>query len=240
MAAQIVVDIETLERSPQQWELDELKAKWTSKQETFEEAQARIRREYVKKETRDRHISEWHEKQEASLAGELKEFKDKYKFTPFGAKLLCAGVGCINTVTGIGLIESFASDNPKEVCQFLGDYLDGYRGHEKKQIVGFNIKRFDWPIINFHFHTENVDMSWTPGKWDIIDLCDTLPGYSLKKLVRYFNLPVEFDGVDGSKVAELWEADKTNNTRKVRDYCEQDVKATGLLFHALSRCNRLG
>lgn len=109
--------------------------------------------------------------------------------------------------------------------------------HGPTRISGYNIKRFDLPILAPYF-AGSVCAALPPfGRYDVIDLMDYVAGFgrfvSLERACNAYR--IETSESDGSMVAG-WYAD--GQLAKIESYCVEDVTATRRLYRALSRVHK--
>lgn len=205
--AKIVIDIETLGLPPS----EEEKA----------EKRAELAEEYKKEETIEKHLESW--------------IKNKYHFSTEGAQLLCAGMALLDSKDEIASIESFASDDPGAVCNFINGFITEC-APSRVQYIGYNLDRFDIPIITSWFARIGIELVVKIGLFDTIDLSEyPIKGGSLKRKCKTLRVDVRDDSTNGSMVAALWEQDKKEGTNKVREYCELDVERTAGLYKRLRK-----
>lgn len=131
-------------------------------------------------------------------------------------------------------IAGLASDDSTEVARFFCDYVSEF---SEFKLVGFNINRFDLPIMARWMSVANVSFKKRLGKWDAIDMCVyPLNGQgTMKEIAHAFSLELmEEDGqeVDGSFVSQWHEAGDWDTILR---YNKHDVLIEGQLYNHLGR-----
>lgn len=120
----------------------------------------------------------------------------------------------------------FFNTDEKKLMEDVGEFLLGIG---KKQLSGFNIKNFDIPQLLYRFIKYNIStQSVFPfNKNKILDIRDIVTFFSFNEkgtLVEYlkeFGLEGKYNGLDGSKVQELWDKKDYDTIKK---YSEKDAK----------------
>jgi len=160
-------------------------------------------------------------------------------YAEFG-RIICISVGRMQA--GQFRIHSFSGGHEKLVLEQFVNYLRK-NANKRSLLCAHNGKEFDFPyiarrmLVNRIVLPELLDLA---GKkpWEIMHL-DTLELWkfgdykhytSLETLSHLFGLPSPKQETDGSKIADLWW--KSQDIRKIRAYCEQDV----LTVFNLMRC----
>jgi 3'-5' exonuclease len=128
----------------------------------------------------------------------------------------------------------------KDEAGVLWAFSDFMRKNEP-DIVTFNGRSFDMPVILQRSLRHGVPMAWFYGRGDYryrysvaghLDLCDLLAEHgaaryvSLDAAARLVGLPGKV-GVDGSQVEGLWHAGQIET---LKNYCLCDVAQTAFLF----------
>lgn len=127
----------------------------------------------------------------------------------------------------------------KDEKGMLEDF-SAFMGKHHPDVVTYNGRSFDLPVIALRSLRHGVPMSWyysgrTRNRYSEeghIDLCDSLSDHgaarsmSLDAIARLIGLPGKV-GVDGSQVEGLWNAGHLDSIKK---YCLADVVQTALLF----------
>lgn len=226
------LDIETLER-PIPEGLRAAKAK-----EFREKAEAA----YKKQETIDAHAVE-----------DFEKWKERWKFTRRGSKVLCVGLGMVDLeMPGLrhGEFQCVCSEDEEVACHRAHDFLVKYN---PQKIVTANGYAFDLPIMMAAFARHDLGMPAPFGKWDFWDLFkDPWEKYangceSLESLAEIYGvdfpeeaLPVaDYSDPDGSMVAEMWERDKEDGKGRVCNYCLRDVWVTAEITAKIARFVRM-
>jgi len=119
--------------------------------------------------------------------------------------------------------------------------FSAYVGRHRPQLVTYNGRTFDLPVLAFRSLHHGVPMPWYYQERGMryrfsedghIDLCDWLADHgatrpiSLDALARLIGLPGKV-GVDGSQIEGLYNAGKVE---VIQNYCLADVAQTALLF----------
>ena len=189
-------------------------------EEAIAEKRLALSQEYKKDETIEAHLLAW---------------KDKFKFKPEGAKPIAIGMQIIGhkaTSEPMGI----QSDDESEIARFFVETIDTFSG---SKIVGYNILGYDLPLICRSLFKSDLKLNYRIGKWAKIDLMqepfgrgfDQTGGF--KRLCRTYG--VKLSGQDGSMVDALWAEDQENGTKKVLEYCLDDVRGCGELFMKFQR-----
>lgn len=127
----------------------------------------------------------------------------------------------------------------KDEKEMLEDF-SSFVGRWTPQLVTYNGRSFDLPVIALRSLRHGVPMSWyyqgrlrhRYNEEGHLDLCDMLSDHgaaralSLDAVARLVGLPGKV-GVDGSQVEGLWKAGKLD---AIKAYCLADVAQTALLF----------
>jgi hypothetical protein len=203
--ADVVIDIETVLVPPTPEEIQEFKDAWKPKGNA------------TKPETIEA------QRVEAFAAADRGEI-DGREFSLAGKRMICAAAGTVSkTSRSVIALESWASDDLKDITTGLVDYLDKF---DTYNLIGWNHRTFDLPEIAKSFYRTGVAPRSKPGKWGIIDLCAfPFERKGLKATAKGFGL--ELMDVDGSDVAQLY-ADRQWD--KIREYNEHDVRLTGTIY----------
>lgn len=153
---------------------------------------------------------------------------DKYKFRIDGCRPISAALGIIHNKDVSG-IESKFSEDSSDIAPFIANYLNEVGDFE---LVGFNLKRFDLPIIAKATSLADVEWKVKLGKWTIKDLCEWPLNntYKLKDACLAFG--IDIPEVNGEQVEEMFNSGKH---KEIEHYNREDVRITGELFIALSR-----
>jgi len=136
-----------------------------------------------------------------------------------------------------GMVDSDEAELVKGFFQYLGKHLP--------RLVSFNGRTFDMPVLKYRGMVHGVSAPRLYGagdKWNSYtqrysldwhcDLLETLSDFGASARVRLnevcsaLGFPGKF-GVDGGKVAEMYDAGKV---KEIRDYCETDVLNTYLVY----------
>lgn len=129
----------------------------------------------------------------------------------------------------------------KQLLQGFFAYLDRYR----PRLVSFNGRGFDLPVLKYRAMVHGIPSSALHKlgtKWDSYksrysddwhcDLIEVLSDFGasarvkLNEVCSVMGFPGKF-GVDGSKVADMFDA---GQVKDIRDYCETDVLNTYLVY----------
>ena len=131
--------------------------------------------------------------------------------------------------------------NEKELVAGFFQFFD----HHKPRLVSFNGRTFDLPVLKYRamkFGLSATYLHSAGDKWNSYtsrysadwhcDLLEVLSDYGASARIRLneacavMGFPGKF-GVDGSKVAEMFDAGRIG---EIRDYCETDVLNTYLVY----------
>lgn len=119
--------------------------------------------------------------------------------------------------------------------------LHAFVGRYRPELVTYNGRTFDLPVLAFRSLHHGIPMSWYYQDRNLryrysedghIDLCDWLADHgatrsvSLDALARLIGLPGKV-GVDGSQIEGLFSAGKID---VIQNYCLADVAQTALVF----------
>ena len=129
-------------------------------------------------------------------------------------------------------------------AQLLNGFFQ-YFERIKPRLVSFNGRGFDLPVLKYRAMVHGIASPWlhqAGDKWNSYqsrysadwhcDLMEVLSEYGasarvkLNEVCSIMGFPGKF-GVDGSKVAEMFDAGKIP---EIRDYCETDVLNTYLVY----------
>jgi hypothetical protein len=127
----------------------------------------------------------------------------------------------------------------KDEREMLEDF-SAFVGRWQPQLVTYNGRSFDLPVIALRSLRHGVPMSWyyqgrlrhRYSEEGHLDLCDMLSDHgaarsmSLDAIARLIGLPGKV-GVDGSQVEGMWRAGQLDS---IKSYCLADVAQTALLF----------
>lgn len=159
------------------------------------------------------------------------KLKEKFWTQAEGSKPIAIGFAVIDRGEGI-LVKPFGkqSDDETDLSEFVMSTLAEYL---PRKLLGYNSEHFDLPVLEHMLRNSGLIYAKGVGRWDHIDLIKNIPQFfggnrALK------NSPVsaaalygiKYSGTSGGDVKELWEADKKNGTKKVLEYCLDDVNVT--------------
>lgn len=127
----------------------------------------------------------------------------------------------------------------KDEKEMLEDF-SAFVGKWQPQLVTYNGRSFDLPVIALRSLRHGVTMGWyyqgrlrhRYSEEGHLDLCDMLSDHgaarsmSLDAVARLIGLPGKV-GVDGSQVEGMWRAGQIES---IKSYCLADVAQTALLF----------
>ena len=153
------------------------------------------------------------------------------------AKVVCISFGYIKTEKGIPhlRIKSIYSDDEKELLEkFIDTVCQMQAKNNKWCFTGHNIKEFDIPFICRRILINNISIPdcfnfQAMKPWDV-PVLDTLHLWrfgdykhytSLKLLAATLGVPSPKDDIDGSKVGEVYWAEK--DLQRIALYCQKDV-----------------
>lgn len=220
----VFIDIETVS---QKKEFDDLSASmknlWTHK------AKSIIRYQDV----------EWSDK----LAQVL--YREKAAIYAEFGKIVCISIGMFYKHKGVVELfkKSFYGHTEKEILEdFLLLIKKKFNDSNRFYFCGHNLREFDIPFICRRSLVHGLSLPSTlqiSGKkaWQLHHFIDTLQLWkfgdykhftSLSLMCELFGIKSPKEGMDGSKVGETYYLEE--NVDKIRDYCEQDVKAVAYLF----------
>lgn len=149
-------------------------------------------------------------------------------FAEFG-KIVCVSMGYVQNEKIV--LKSFCSDDEKQILSNVAMNID-----KASSLVAHNGKDFDYPWLCRRMITHGVPLPallqiQNLKPWEI-RLEDTVDMWkfgqfshkaSLALMCSLFGLPSPKDGMDGSKVAEVFYVEK--DYQKIASYCEGDVAA---------------
>lgn len=138
-------------------------------------------------------------------------------------------------------VKAFASENEKELLLEFKDLLNNKYKNKELYLCAHNGKEFDFPYICRRLICNNIPLPEVldiSGKkpWEVKHL-DTLEMWkfgdrknytSLELLAALFDIDSSKDGIDGSKVNQVYYLDKDLN--KIAEYCKADVVVTANLY----------
>jgi predicted PolB exonuclease-like 3'-5' exonuclease len=128
----------------------------------------------------------------------------------------------------------------KEEKEILADF-NRFMGKHRPQLVTFNGRRFDMPVIVLRSLVHGLSMKWYFASKEYrtrydpnrhIDLCDRLSEHgagrfpSLGDMAEAIGLPGKL-GMDGSDVLGVW---KEGDMERIHTYCLMDVVQTGFVL----------
>ena len=112
--------------------------------------------------------------------------------------------------------------------------------HLTPRMVTFNGGSFDLPVLRYRAMIHGISAPGLDDRSyfhrytdDNVDLCDVLSSFShggkakLDELSRIMGLPGKPDGIDGSRVEEVFNAGRI---QEIADYCQSDVLNTYRLW----------
>lgn len=165
----------------------------------------------------------------------VEKFKEKWWLQPEGSKPICIGFGVIDLETRtVENLQGHQTDNEGELAEYIFDTLSDL---QPTHLVGYNSENFDMPILEASLATSEKFLAAPIGKWGHIDLAARMP--------KWFNLyrplkgspisactlyGVKHSGGSGEDVMVMFAEDQKNKTKKVLEYCLEDVRATGEIF----------
>lgn len=159
-------------------------------------------------------------------------------YAEFG-KIICISAGFIHK--NILHIKSFYGDEEKEVLLTFKKSLEKFARNRNALLCAHNGKEFDFPYLCRRMLINGIKLPQLlqiQGKkpWEV-PLLDTLELWrfgdykhytSLDLLCEVFNIPTPKDGIDGSRVGQIyWEEE---NLHRIVKYCEADVVALTQLY----------
>jgi len=204
MSVPIVLDIETIARPASQGELEHWRKRWTPPANY---------------------------KDPVKIDAKRKEDEEKWlykrQFTAAGARMISCAVCVVEEE--IAHAEAVSSDDICDICSWLRDYLGEF--HDYK-LITYKGRTFDLPIVARSLADANVRLKKPVGKWGVVDLYE-YPFYrtgGLKQWCKVFGIEFD-DSIDGSNIAELYEAKRWE---EIRGYNLEDVHITGELYYKLT------
>ncbi|HRD57771.1 MAG TPA: ribonuclease H-like domain-containing protein [Ferruginibacter sp.] len=218
----IIIDIETASVSPSFQDLEEeWKILWQEKIRYSLPADSTAEEFYSKR------------------AGVMAEF----------AKVVCISMGYFTKEPHIKMrVKSFYGFDEKEILQQFLKTVNKIESNNKKWcFAGHNIKEFDIPficrrlVINGMAIPPYLDFqNMKPWETNMVDsfqywrFGDYKHYTSLKLLAAALGVPSPKDDIDGSMVGDLfWNGDeelRKQNLKRIANYCQKDVVATGNIF----------
>ena len=152
------------------------------------------------------------------------------------AKVVCISFGYIKTENGKQQlrIKSFYSEDEKEILEKFIDTVCQLPAKNNWCFTGHNIKEFDIPFLCRRILVNNISIPdcfnfQAMKPWDV-PVLDTLHLWrfgdykhytSLKLLAATLGVPSPKDDIDGSKVGEVYWAEK--DIQRIALYCQKDV-----------------
>ena len=152
------------------------------------------------------------------------------------AKVICISFGYIKTENGKQQlrIKSIYSDDEKEILEKFIDTVCQLQAKSNWCFTGHNIKEFDIPFLCRRILVNNISIPdcfnfQAMKPWDV-PVLDTLHLWrfgdykhytSLKLLAATLGVPSPKDDIDGSKVGEVYWAEK--DLPRIALYCQKDV-----------------
>lgn len=117
-------------------------------------------------------------------------------------------------------------------------FFDSVSGIDNPRFVGFNIRGFDFLSLAAAAMRHDKAMTRRVHRNQLIDLFDwpLNKQYSLREACQIFGTAQKMQGMDGSKVKDLWFAE---NYDTIREYNMRDVEITRDLYYQLSRVYEL-
>lgn len=198
----LVLDIETVPEPVPQSRVDE----WRKELEA----------EYVKPET---------------VVRKLEDKVSRSRFDFDGSRPICLGM-CVLSGHGPELTESYscvASQDSRDIAMGFAEATTGYL---PLKLVGFNLKKFDLPILFRWLHLSGVKLNHQFGRYDVIDLIEHVAGpgqrVSLERACNAYGIETsKSDGsmVEGWYIAKAWD--------QIKAYCLEDIASTVKLFNAV-------
>ena len=174
------------------------------------------------------------------IAKMAEKFKDKFWVQAEGSRPVAISFTIIDlSKRAIKTTEGMATNDEKRLTEFVFQTLDEYA---PKKLIGFNSKRFDFPILEYmvaHNNPKNLSLNLCRGfgKWDHIDLSEYVPQFftvyrplkgSPISVADLYDIP--YSKTTGADVATMWEDDLKRGGTSVLDYCKEDTELTAKVF----------
>lgn len=153
-------------------------------------------------------------------------------------KIVCISVAAVKK--GKIYTKSYVGDEKEIIENFYK------KTQEYKYLCGYNILGYDLPIIQFNSMRHGDLLQYLPeafnvaGKkqWElksVIDLMDLVKGthfynISLEEVCWHFNIDSPKDGIDGSKVSEVY---YKNGVGEIEQYCKRDTISCVHIFNKI-------
>lgn len=157
-------------------------------------------------------------------------------------KIICISVGYFVPVEGTRSfrVKTF-SGNEEEILLSFKKLLEGHFNRPEHLLCAHNGKEFDFPYIARRMIIHNISLPeklnlFGKKPWEVAHL-DTLELWkfgdfkhytSLDLLTNILGIPSPKQGIDGSRVAEVYYAEK--DLEKIIEYCERDTVAVAQLL----------
>lgn len=156
-------------------------------------------------------------------------------YAEFG-RIICISCGCLQ---GTGetkklVIKSYSGDDERKLLKEFAHMLQGWSGQADKFLCAHNGKEFDYPYLCRRMVVNGVEIPEAlkiAGRkpWEVRHL-DTMEMWkfgdfksytSLKLLAKVLGIPSPKDDIDGSRVHEVYYAER--NLERIIEYCQKDV-----------------
>lgn len=184
-------------------------------------------------------IAEWRAELEVEYAKPetvLKHLESRIQKSRFdfdGARPICLGMCVVSDRYGKDT-ETYTCLSNADSKQLVAGFADLLTAHIPLKLVGFNLKRFDLPILFRWLYLAGIELHQKFGRYDVIDLIEEVAGYgtrvSLERSCNAYGIKTsDGDGsmVEGWYIAKQWE--------QIEKYCLEDVKSTVELFKAVRK-----
>lgn len=188
-------------------------------------------------------VAEWRKELEDEYAKpetvvrKLDEKVNRARFDFDGCRPICVGMCLLRSCSGV-LSESYICSTNQDSLALAAAFGDIVASNLPLKLVGFNVKKFDLPILYRWMHLAGVELPTAFGRYDVIDLIELVAGYgtrvSLERACRAYGIETSSsDGsmVEGWYIAKAWE--------QIEKYCLEDVVSTVKLFNAVRKYQQL-
>lgn len=170
---------------------------------------------------------------EARKAEQRQAYIKDRSLTVEGAQVISVALAMVSGDSALSL-EVKCSENEVEIAKTIMEYVSEWNAFGW---LGFNIKRFDLPIMALLLYRHGIELPVKPGKWETVDLFDIVRDFNrpegtpggLKYWAKVFGVASE-NPLTGADVAGLWEE---GNLQDIAAYNAEDVRTTIRLYAAL-------
>lgn len=177
---------------------------------------------------------------EENVAAAQDALGDKFPKLPFH-QIVCIGAVLAEKVSGSWQVAAIGAPHigQRSERQLISSFSERLL-LLRPCLISFNGHGFDLPVLRYRAMMHRISAPGLDARayfhrysTDAIDLCDVLSSFDsrskmkLNDLCRALNLPGKPDAIDGSKVAEYFQAGRIS---EIANYCECDVISTYRLW----------